>query len=86
MSQFDDRNLTEQVIESFARTPDPRLKELMIELVRSLHEFIRKTDLTFEEWNSAIEFLTRCGQKCAPTRQEFILLSDVLGRRCLSMQ
>jgi hydroxyquinol 1,2-dioxygenase len=83
MSQFDDLNLTEQVIESFARTPDPRLKELMIELVRSLHEFIRKTDLTFEEWNSAIEFLTRCGQKCTPTRQEFILLSDVLGASML---
>jgi hydroxyquinol 1,2-dioxygenase len=83
MSQFGDFNLTEQVIESFARTPDPRLKELMIELVRSLHEFVRKTDLTFEEWNSAIEFLTRCGQKCTSTRQEFILLSDVLGASML---
>jgi hydroxyquinol 1,2-dioxygenase len=79
MSQFNDLALTEQVIESFSRTPDARLKKLIIELVRSLHGFIRKTDLTFEEWNSAIEYLTRCGQKCTPTRQEFILLSDVLG-------
>ena len=27
----------------------------------------------------AIDFLTRTGQKCTPIRQEFILLSDVLG-------
>jgi hypothetical protein len=28
---------------------------------------------------AAIEFLTRTGQICTPIRQEFILLSDVLG-------
>src|SRR3954462_15096338 len=51
----------------------------MEELVKSLHEYVRKTDLTFEEWGTAIDFLTRVGQKCTLTRQEFILLSDVLG-------
>jgi protocatechuate 3,4-dioxygenase beta subunit len=40
---------------------------------------VRKTDLTFEEWEYAIDFLTRTGQKCTPIRQEFILLSDVMG-------
>lgn len=28
---------------------------------------------------AAIQFLTRTGQKCTDIRQEFILLSDVLG-------
>ena len=28
---------------------------------------------------AAINFLTRTGQTCSPIRQEFILLSDVLG-------
>jgi protocatechuate 3,4-dioxygenase beta subunit len=79
MSQFNDRTLTEQVLESFANTPDPRRKTLVTELVLSLHEFVRKTNLTFEEWDFAIDFLTRTGQKCTATRQEFILLSDVLG-------
>jgi hypothetical protein len=45
----------------------------------SLHDFVRRTDLTFGEWEYAIDFLTRTGQKCTPSRQEFILLSDVLG-------
>jgi protocatechuate 3,4-dioxygenase beta subunit len=79
MPDLDESNLTEQVVASFDTTPDPRLKFLMTELVRSLHNFVRRTELTFEEWNQSIEFLTRTGQKCTSTRQEFILLSDVLG-------
>jgi hypothetical protein len=35
--------------------------------------------ITTKEWDTAIHFLTRVGQKCTPVRQEFILLSDVLG-------
>ena len=31
------------------------------------------------KWETAIDFLTRTGQACTPIRQEFILLSDVLG-------
>src|SRR6476620_2036381 len=79
MAQFNDAELTAAVIRSFEETPDARVKFLMEELVRSLHEFVRKTDLTFDEWGYAIDFLTRVGQKCSATRQEFILLSDVLG-------
>ena len=79
MTQFNDTELTAAVIKSFEETPDPRVKFLLQELVKSLHDYVRKTDLTFEEWEYAIDFLTRTGQKCTPTRQEFILLSDVLG-------
>src|SRR5258708_16193683 len=35
--------------------------------------------ITKEEWMSTIQFLTRTGQTCPPLRQEFILLSDILG-------
>jgi hydroxyquinol 1,2-dioxygenase len=79
MPQFNEADLTAAVVKSFEETPDPRAKFLLQELVKSLHDFVRKTDLTFEEWQYAIEFLTRTGQKCTPIRQEFILLSDVLG-------
>ncbi len=40
---------------------------------------MRETRLTLPEWEKAIGFLTAVGQKCDDTRQEFILLSDVLG-------
>ena len=79
MPQFNETELTAAVIRSFDDTPDPRAKFLLQELVKSLHDYVRRTDLTFEEWEYAIDFLTRTGHKCTPIRQEFILLSDVLG-------
>ncbi|WP_426435217.1 intradiol ring-cleavage dioxygenase [Bradyrhizobium genosp. P] len=79
MTQFNDTELTAAVIHSFDQTPNPRAKFLLQELVKSLHDYVRKTDLTFEEWDYAIDFLTRTGHKCTDIRQEFILLSDVLG-------
>jgi hydroxyquinol 1,2-dioxygenase len=72
-------DLTDEVISSFANTPDPRLRDLLSALVRHLHAFARETELTLPEWEYAIDFLTRTGQKCDEDRQEFILLSDVLG-------
>jgi hydroxyquinol 1,2-dioxygenase len=79
MPQFNDAELTAAVIKSFDNTPNERAKFLLQELVKSLHDYVRKTDLTFEEWDYAIDFLTRTGHKCTDIRQEFILLSDVLG-------
>jgi catechol 1,2-dioxygenase len=47
--------------------------------VKHLHAFARETKLTEEEWFEGIKFLTAVGQKCDDKRQEFILLSDILG-------
>lgn len=58
---------------------DPRLRQVMEALVRHLHAFAREVALTEAEWETAVDFLTRTGQICSDQRQEFILLSDVLG-------
>ena len=58
---------------------DPRAQEVNAALVKHLHAFIRDIEPTEKEWGAAIDFLTRTGQKCDDKRQEFILLSDVLG-------
>jgi hydroxyquinol 1,2-dioxygenase len=79
MAQFNETELTAAVIKSFEQTPNPRAKFLLQELVKSLHDYVSKTGLTFEEWEYAIDFLTRTGHKCTDIRQEFILLSDVFG-------
>jgi hydroxyquinol 1,2-dioxygenase len=71
--------LVERVVASFAGTPDPRTKELVEALTRHLHAFLRETRLTEEEWKRAIDFLTAVGRITDDRRQEFILLSDVLG-------
>ena len=79
MPQFNEAELTAAVIRSFDQTPNPRAKFLLQELVKSLHDYVSKTNLTFDEWDYAINFLTRTGHTCTDIRQEFILLSDVLG-------
>src|SRR5690349_13725387 len=71
--------LVERVVASFDATPDPRLKDLMQALTWHLHAFLREVRLTEEEWQRAIEFLTAAGHITDDRRQEFILLSDVLG-------
>ncbi len=71
--------LVERVVASFGATPDPRFRELMQALTRHLHAFLREVRLTEEEWQRAIEFLTAAGHITDDRRQEFILLSDVLG-------
>jgi catechol 1,2-dioxygenase len=67
------------VAASFDGTPDPRLRQVMQSLVRHLHAFVKDVELTEAEWAAAIAFLTATGQKCDDVRQEFVLLSDVLG-------
>ncbi|MET1071687.1 MAG: dioxygenase, partial [Umezawaea sp.] len=71
--------LTDEVVASFARTPSPRLRSLMTDLVRRLHSFATANDLTQTEWQAAVDFLTRTGQISSDVRQEFVLLSDTLG-------
>lgn len=71
--------VTDEVVASLRGATDPRLRELLTGLVRHLHAFARESRLTREEWERAIEFLTATGRMCTDTRQEFILLSDVLG-------
>jgi hydroxyquinol 1,2-dioxygenase len=80
---FTEARSVEVVAASFAATPDPRLRRVMVSLVRRLHEFIKDVGLTEAEWETAIQFLTESGQMCSDTRQEFILLSDVLGASML---
>ncbi len=74
-----ERELTDRVLASFEGAPDARLKELMQSLTEHLHAFVREVRLSEEEWSSAIEFLTAVGHITDERRQEFILLSDVLG-------
>lgn len=75
--------VTQSVIAINSGCKNDREKFLIEHLVRHLHDYARETNLTTEEWMTAIQFLTATGQKCTPIRQEFILLSDVLGLSAL---
>jgi len=79
MQDLDEFSATEAALAQMAATPNPRLKEIIDAAVRHLHAFARDVNLTPEEWLAGIGFLTAVGKACTPVRQEFILLSDVLG-------
>jgi catechol 1,2-dioxygenase len=71
--------ITADAIERMRECSSARLHELSSSLIRHLHDFVREYRVSQVEWEAAIDFLTRTGQICSPERQEFILLSDVLG-------
>lgn len=79
MRNIDAQTITPAFLQRIAGCGDPRLKQVLGALVTHLHDFAREVQLTEAEWMAGIEFLTATGQKCSGTRQEFILLSDVLG-------
>ncbi|WP_430253587.1 intradiol ring-cleavage dioxygenase [Neorhizobium sp. DAR64872/K0K18] len=76
---FTETNSVDTVNARMGSDVDPRLAQVMASLVKHLHDFAREVQLTQDEWETAIGFLTRTGQICTQERQEFILLSDTLG-------
>ena len=77
--------VTDEVVASFAGAPDDRLREIVQSLTLHLHAFAREVRLTEQEWTAGIDFLTRVGHTTDDKRQEFILLSDVLGLSMLTV-
>jgi len=75
---LNETNVTEAVLGQM-HASDPRLQAILESLVRHLHAFVREVEVTEDEWLGAIQFLTAVGKISDDKRQEFILLSDVLG-------
>jgi hydroxyquinol 1,2-dioxygenase len=80
-----DEQLTQAVLASFDGAPSERTRAVMQSLVRHLHAFASEVQLTEDDWAAGIDFLTRTGHLCTDKRQEFILLSDVLGLSMLTI-
>jgi hydroxyquinol 1,2-dioxygenase len=85
MRNLDQNTITQAVLARHAAAADPRFRQIMTSLVNHLHDFAREVRLTEAEWAKGIEFLTRCGHITDDKRQEFILLSDVLGLSMLTV-
>lgn len=76
---IDENTITQAVVESMAGCRDDRLRTVMTSLIQYLHDFASEVRLTESEWAAGIAFLTAAGHLTDDKRQEFILLSDVLG-------
>ncbi len=76
---FNEQNSADIVTGQNTNAKDERLREVMEVVTRHLHAAVKEIEPTQEEWMQAIQFLTATGHKCDDWRQEYILLSDVLG-------
>ena len=85
MRNIDEHNITQAVIGRLSNCDNPRMKEVLSSLVTHLHDFVRETRLSEDEWMQGIQFLTDTGHMCSDQRQEFILLSDTLGVSMLTV-
>ncbi|OUL98298.1 dioxygenase family protein [Variovorax sp. JS1663] len=79
MADYNQDSITQDVLDAFAKTPDPRLRELITALVKHIHAYAREVDLKPGEWLAAMKFLEATGRISTDKRPEFILLSDTLG-------
>jgi catechol 1,2-dioxygenase len=78
-------SVTDIVLAAMARTPDPRLREIMASLVRHLHAFLREVKPTEQEFEAGLDFVMRLGQASGPEKNEVILASDLLGLSTLAV-
>jgi len=85
MRNLNQHTITQAVLDRIHPDTNPRLKVVLTSLVNHLHDFAREVALTEDELMQAIQYLTAVGQKCDDKRQEFILLSDVLGLSMLTV-
>lgn len=71
--------LTDAVLAVMQRTPDPRLREIMVSLVKHLHGFVREVRLTEEEFRDATAILNEIGKMATDSHNEMVLMAGSLG-------
>ncbi len=79
MRNVSKENITSAFLDYMGDDTDDRLKFILERLAHHLHDFVRETGLTHEEWRKGLELLYNAGEISTPQRNEFILFSDVLG-------
>jgi catechol 1,2-dioxygenase len=77
------KDVTVAAIAAMERTPDPRMREIMVSLVKHLHGFIRDTKLTEAEFREATAILGEMGRLTTDTHNEMVLMAGSLGASSL---
>jgi protocatechuate 3,4-dioxygenase beta subunit len=72
-------SVTDAVLEAFSRTADPRLREILVALVRHLRGFVREVRLTEREFQEATRIIAAMGQRTMDSHNEVVLMAGSLG-------
>jgi catechol 1,2-dioxygenase len=73
------QDLTPAVLHVMERTADPRLRDIMVSLIKHLHAFVRDVRLTEAEFRDAAAILNEMGKLTSDTHNEVILMAGSLG-------
>lgn len=73
------QDVTEAVLAVMERTHEPRLRAIMVSLVKHLHGFVRETRLTEAEFRDAAAVLNEMGKLASDTHNETVLMAGSLG-------
>ncbi len=72
-------SVTQAFLDYCGPDTDERTRFVLEHLVKHLHDFVRETKLTHDEWRKGLELLMKAGDISDSERNEFVLFSDVLG-------
>ncbi|MBA5804278.1 intradiol ring-cleavage dioxygenase [Rhizobium changzhiense] len=71
--------LTPAVLAVMNRTEDPRLRDMLVAMVKHLHAFVREVRLSEVEFREATAILNEIGQLKTDSHNEFVLMAGSLG-------
>jgi catechol 1,2-dioxygenase len=72
-------DVTSDALSAMERTRNPRLRGIMVSLVKHLHGFIRDVRLTEAEFREAVAIVSEMGQQTTDTHNETVLMAGSLG-------
>jgi catechol 1,2-dioxygenase len=74
-----EQDVTAAVLAVMEQTKNPRLRQIMLSLVKHLHGFVRDVRLTEAEFREAAALIAELGQRTTDTHNEVVLMAGSLG-------
>ncbi|MGJ4880667.1 dioxygenase [Bradyrhizobium sp. HKCCYLRH1065] len=74
-----EQDVTPAVLAVMERTENPRLREIMVSLIKHLHGFVRDVRLTEAEFREAAAIIAELGQRTNDSHNEVVLTAGSLG-------
>lgn len=74
-----EQDVTTAALAVMERTSDPRLRQIMVSLVKHLHDFVRDVRLTEAEFRDAAAIVAELGKLTTDTHNEVVLMAGSLG-------
>ena len=72
-------DVTPAVLKELERAPNARFKEIMGPFIRHMHEFVRESKLTEEEFRTAMNYVVALGKASNESHNEAVLIAGSLG-------